>query len=179
MNLHGTFYELPAENADGYAKIRPVASHALSIHDYASYRGLLVMTGLDKQTPLSEHIITSTDGKAKVWAGTIDDLWKLGKPTGQGGPWKNTSVVANTPSDPYLIGFYDKKSLKISHNSNQNITFKIEVEPIGHGPWMMYKEVVVKPNETFEHTFAADFQARWIRFVVDKDCDASTILTYK
>ncbi len=179
MNLHGTFYELPAENADGYAKIRPVASHALSIHDYASYRGLLVMTGLDKQTPLSEHIITSTDGKAKVWAGTIDDLWKLGKPTGQGGPWKNTSVVANTPSDPYLIGFYDKKSLKISHNSNQNIKFKIEVEPIGHGPWMMYKEVVVKPNETFEHTFADDFQARWIRFVADKDCEASTILTYK
>lgn len=179
MNLHGTFYELPAENADGYAKIRPVASHALSIHDYASYRGLLVMTGLDKQTLLSEHIITSTDGKAKVWAGTIDDLWKLGKPTGQGGPWENTSVVANTPSDPYLIGFYDKKSLKISHNSNQNITFKIEVEPIGHGPWMMYKEVIVKPNETFEHTFAADFQARWIRFVADKDCEASTILTYK
>ncbi len=179
MNLHGTFYELPAENADGYAKIRPVASHALSIHDYASYRGLLVMTGLDKQTPLSEHIITSTDGKAKVWAGTIDDLWKLGKPTGQGGPWKNTSVVANTPSDPYLIGFYDKKSLKISHNSNQNIKFKIEVEPIGHGPWMMYKEVIVKPNETFEHTFVADFQARWIRFVADKDCEASTILTYK
>ena len=44
---------------------------------------------------------------------------------------------------------------------------------------MMYKEVVVKPNETFEHTFAADFQARWIRFVADKDCEASTILTYK
>lgn len=179
MNLHGTFYELPAENADGYAKIRPVASHAFSIHDYASYRGLLVMTGLDKHTPLSEHIITSTDGKAKVWAGTIDDLWKLGKPIGEGGPWENAKVLANTPSDPYLIGFYDKKSLKISHNSNQNITFKIEVEPIGHGPWMMYKEVLVKPNETFEHTFASDFQARWIRFVADKDCDASTLLTYK
>jgi hypothetical protein len=27
FNCHGTFYELPAENADGYAKIRPVASH--------------------------------------------------------------------------------------------------------------------------------------------------------
>lgn len=179
MNLHGTFYELPAENADGYAKIRPIASHSLSVHDYVSYRGLLVMTGLDKQTPTSEHIITSTDGKAKVWAGTIDDLWKLGKPTGQGGPWKNTSVVANTPSDPYLIGFYDKKSLKISHKSNQPVTFKIEVEPIGHGPWMTYKEVTLKPNETFEHTFAPDFQARWIRFSTDKNCEATTLLDYK
>ena len=179
MNAHGTFYELPAENADGYAKIRPVASHTLSIHDYASYRGLLVMTGLDKSKASNEHIITSTDGKAKVWAGTIDDLWKLGKPRGQGGPWKNTLVKSNSPSDPYLIGFYDKKSLKISHKSNLPVTFKIEIEPIGHGPWMMFKEVVVKPSETFEYTFAPDFQARWIRFSVDKNCEATTWLTYK
>lgn len=179
MNAHGTFYELPAENADGYAKIRPVASHTLSIHDYASYRGLLVMTGLDKSTASNEHIITSTDGKAKVWAGTIDDLWKLGKPRGQGGPWKNTLVKSNSPSDPYLIGFYDKKSLKISHKSDLPVTFKMEIEPIGHGPWMMFKEVVVKPSETFEYTFAPDFQARWIRFSVDKNCEATTWLTYK
>jgi hypothetical protein len=66
LNAHGTFYELPAENADGFAKIRPVASHSLSIHDYASYRGLLVMTGLDNQSPKNEHIITSDDEKAKM-----------------------------------------------------------------------------------------------------------------
>ena len=179
MNAHGTFYELPAENADGYAKIRPVASHSLSIHDYASYRGMLVMTGLDQGTLTNEHIITSTDGKAKVWAGTIDDLWKLGKPVGEGGPWKNSQVAANAASDPYLIGFYDKKSLKIAHKSNQTVTFKIEVEPIGHGPWMTYKEVEVKPNETFEYTFAPDFQARWIRFSANKNCEATTWLTYR
>ena len=179
MNAHGTFYELPAENADGFAKIRPVASHALAIHDYASYRGLLVMTGLDKNTLTNEHIITSSDGKAKVWAGTIDDLWKLGKPMGQGGPWKNSLAKVNNPSDPYLIGFYDKKSLKISHKSNQTVRFKIEIEPIGHGPWMLFKEVDVKANETYEYTFAPDFQARWIRFAVDKNCEATTWLTYK
>lgn len=179
MNLHGTFYELPAENADGYAKVRPIASHDLSIHDYASFRGLLVMTGLDKKTPANEHIITSADDQAKIWAGTIDDLWKLGKPQGKGGPWLNTSVEANIPSDPYLIGFYDKKSLKISHKSANSISFKIEVEPIGHGPWMTYKEITVKPNETFEHTFANDFQARWIRFTTNKNCNSTAFLTYK
>jgi hypothetical protein len=47
FNCHGTFYELPAENADGFAKIRPVASHNLRINDYASYRGMLIMTGLN------------------------------------------------------------------------------------------------------------------------------------
>jgi len=179
MNVHGTFYELPAENADGFAKIRPVASHSLTIHDYASYRGLFVMTGLDAQTPNSNHIIASTDGKAKVWAGTIDDLWKLGKPTGQGGPWKNSQVRANTPSDPYLIGFYDKKSLQLSHKSSETVTFTVEVEPIGHGPWMNYKEVTVKAGETFNYTFPAGFQARWVRFLANKNCEATAWLTYK
>ena len=61
----------------------------------------------------------------------------------------------------------------------RNFLYQIEIEPIGHGPWMTYKEITVKPNETFEHTFATDFQARWIRFFADKNCKATTWLTYR
>ncbi len=179
MNLHGTFYELPAENADGFAKVRPVASHNLAIHDYASYRGLLVLTGIQGDAANNSHIIQSEDGKAAVWAGAIDDLWELGKPTGKGGPWKDTQVVANVPSDPYLIGFYDKKTLELSHDSSAPVTFKIEVEPIGHGPWMTYKEVVVKPGETFSYTFPDSFQARWIRFQSASACKTTAWLRYE
>lgn len=175
----GTFYELPAENADGFAKIRPVASHNFRIHDYASYRGLLVMTGIDPETKSGEHIIRSNDGQAAVWAGAIDDLWELGKPVGHGGPWKNSAVQPGKPSDPYLIGFYDERSLEISHDSSEPITFKIEVEPVGHGPWMLYKEVTVNPDEKFTYKFPESFHARWIRFVANKNCSATAWLDYK
>ena len=179
FSCHGTFYELPAENADGYAKIRPVASHDFLIHDYASYRGMLIMTGLiDKTVEGNAHIFTSDDGKAKIWAGVIDDLWKLGKPVGYGGPWKNSQVISGQPSDPYLIGYYDQKSLTISHNSRNTVTFRIETEPIGHGPWMLYKEVSVPPGTSFEFEFPGSFQSRWIRFVSDSDCQATALLTY-
>jgi len=180
FNCAGTFYELPAENADGYAKIRPVASHNFRIHDYASYRGLLIITGLQDNIPDgNEHIIRSDDGKAAVWAGVIDDLWKIGKPTGQGGPWKNTAVEANTPSDPYLIGFYDHKELSLSHSSTEAVMFTIEVEPVGHGPWMNWKELTVKPGETFTHKFSDLFQSRWIRFKTDKSCETTAWLDYQ
>ena len=174
----GTFYELPAENADGFAKIRPVASHNFMIHDYASYRGLLVMTGIDPKAKAGKHIVRSDDGQAAVWVGAIDDLWELGKPVGQGGPWKKTSVKAGEPSDPYLIGFYDKRSLEISHDAGEPVAFKIEVEPIGHGPWMLFKEITVKPGEKFNYQFTEKFQARWIRFVADKNCYATAWLIY-
>lgn len=180
LNCAGTFYELPAENADGFAKIRPVASHNFRIHDYASYRGMIVMTGIDATAAKGNaHVVTSADGKASVWAGVIDDLWQMGKPVGEGGPWKNTAVKAGVASDAYLVGFYDQKSLKLSHDSKQAVSFKIEVEPIGHGPWMTYKEVTVKPGEIFAFTFPKGFQSRWIRFVVDKDCKATAWLKYE
>ena len=179
LNAHGTFYELPAENADGFAKIRPVSSHSLNIHDYTSYRGLLVMTGIDNNDVSNEHIITSKDGNAKVWVGAIDDLWKLGKPVGEGGPWSNDVVRNNIPSDPYLIGFYDKKNLTLSHKSNKPVTFTIQVDAIGHGPWMNFKQITVKPNEKVLYTFPASFQARWIRFSSNTDCTATALLSYK
>ncbi|QEH43915.1 hypothetical protein FW415_01410 [Chitinophaga sp. XS-30] len=178
FNCHGTFYELPAENADGYAKIRPVASHHFRINDYASYRGLLILTGIDAGSE-SEHIIRSADGKAAVWAGVIDDLWKLGKPAGQGGPWKQSPVTANAPSDPYLFGFYDSRSLQLSHEAQQPVTFTIEMDPVGTGVWMKYKEVTVAPGEQFAFRFPDDVQARWIRFVSNKDCNATARLEYK
>lgn len=180
FNCHGTVYELPAENADGYAKIRPIASHNLRIHDYASYRGLLIISGIQQEIVAdNKHIFVSEDGKAKIWAGVIDDLWKLGKPTGHGGPWKDTEVQNGRASDPYLIGFYDKKTLTLSHDSKESVKFRIEAEPIGHGPWMVYKEVRVNPGETYEYIFPDAFQARWIRFVSDKDCKATAWLEYR
>lgn len=178
LNCHGTFYELPAENADGYAKIRPVASHNFRINDYASYRGLLIFTGIDAGVK-NPRIIRSADGKAAVWAGVIDDLWKMGKPTGNGGPWSATAIRSGEPSDPYLIGFYDQRDLALSHNGGSPVTFTIEMDPVGNGVWMQYKEVTVQPGETFRHHFPDGIQARWIRFTGNRDCEATAMLTYK
>jgi hypothetical protein len=180
FNCHGTFYELPAENADGFAKIRPVASHPFRIHDYASYRGLLVMTGVRPDMPgNSSHIRVSDDHRAAVWVGVIDDLWKLGKPTGRGGPWYHTQTAAGQPSDPYLIGFYDDRSLTLSHDGGRPVTFDIEVDPVGNGLWMLYQRVTIAEGKTYTHHFPDHFQARWIRFRSDSAIHATAWLVYQ
>ena len=179
FNCMGTFYELPAENADGFAKIRPVSSHNLRINDYASYRGMLIMTGIDTENITgNSHIIVSADKKAAVWAGVIDDLWKLGKPAGIGGPWKNSKVKAGQPSDPYLIGFYDKKELTLSHDLGKPVTFTLEADPSGNGTWMKFIDIQVTPGESTEYSFPDSFSARWIRFKSGSDCTATALLNY-
>lgn len=180
FNCHGTFYELPAENADGYAKIRPISSHSFGIHDFTSYRGLLIMTGIDLQiAKRNEHIIVSDDEKAAVWAGCIEDLWEMGKPVGHGGPWLNTDVKAQIPSDPYLIAFYDKKTLSLSHNGSQAVNFTVEIDPIGNNDFVEYNKFKVEPGKTLEFHFPEGFHGRWIRFKVDADVNATAWLEYR
>jgi hypothetical protein len=178
FNCHGTFYELPTENAGGFAKIRPVSSHNRLIGDFASYRGLLVMTGIESGAS-SSHIIRSDDGKAAVWAGAIDDLWKLGKPTGTGGPWLNSDVKESVPSDPYLFTGYDKKSLSLSNEGKRDVSFKVELDVTGEGDWMIYQDLVVKAGEILKHEFPDSCQAYWVRITPSADTTATARFDYR
>ncbi|GDY22757.1 hypothetical protein LBMAG56_41040 [Verrucomicrobiota bacterium] len=177
FSAHGTFYELPAENADGFAKIRPVASHRLRVMDYCSYRGMLILTGTRPDAPANKHILRSADGKAAVWAGAIDDLWKLGKPTGTGGPWHNSVVKANQPSDPYLLWGYDQRRLTLT--VSVATTVRVEVDLTGEGHWITHKLIAANSGQPTEHTFPAAFQARWLRVNADHDCTATALLRYE
>lgn len=180
FNCMGTFYELPSENADGFAKIRPVASHNFRINDYASYRGLLVLTGINpSKTNGNNHIIVSDDNKAAIWAGTIDDLWQLGKPSGQGGPWHNSEVKSGIASDPFLFGFYDYRSVVLSHRSPSEVKFSIEFDPTGDGQWFYYKDFIVQPNTKNEYIFPASLNARWVRVVANKNTTATCWFYYQ
>lgn len=180
LSLCGTFYELPAENADGYAKVRPVCSHNYVINDYASYRGMMMFTGIDHSAAKGNpHIVFSEDGKAAVWAGAIDDLWKMGKPTGHGGPLVDTEVKAGVPSDPFLIGFYDRRDMYLSHSGSGSVTFKVEVDPSGDGQWFTYGEYEVAAGQTVEHRFPRAFQARWIRVTTSEDTKATALFEYR
>ena len=72
-----------------------------------------------------------------------------------------------------------KKELVLSHNHNSDVTFTLEVNPIGHGEWITYKEIKVEAGKSFNFKFPDSFQARWIRFSVNKSCKTTTFLTYK
>lgn len=179
FNAHGTFYELPAENAGGFAKIRPIATHHRRIKDYASYRGLLVLSGVANDAPAGGHLIRSDDGLCALWVGAVDDLWQLGKPRGTGSPWKNSAVKADAPSDPFLMTGYDQKRLSLSHSADQAVTIRLEADFTGTGRWVTWQNFKVAPEKTLEHRFPAAFAAYWVRVVADRDCRATATFTYE
>ena len=87
LNCAGTFFELPAENAGGVAKVRPISTHGRPVHDFATYRGMLVLSGVEAAPPGdNRHIVRSEDGAVALWVGAVDDLWSFGKPVGTAEP---------------------------------------------------------------------------------------------
>ncbi|MEZ6015627.1 MAG: hypothetical protein R3F49_10965 [Planctomycetota bacterium] len=175
----GTFFELPARNAGGFAKVRPIATHPLFVQDYCSWRGLLALTGLREAADGDPRVIRSADGRCAVWLGAVDDLWTLGKPRGIGGPWAATLVRAGEPSDPYLMTGYDEKAVTFTHDRPETVRFTLEVDITGTGAWYALTTCDAPPGSPFMYAFPPSFAAYWVRVVADHDCVATARFTYR
>jgi hypothetical protein len=180
-NVHGTFYEAPrGTNGPDWRAAKPIASHTLAINDFCTWRGLLVLSGVSAAAKPDGHVFRTADGgPGALWFGAVDDLWKLGKPTGRGGPWKDTAVVANAPSDPYLMTNYDHKTLTLTHDAATPVTFTIQVDPTNTGAWQTYAKIEAKPGTPTTHAFPEGFNAYWVRLIADKPCKATATFVYE
>ena len=178
-NIHGTFYEVPfwiVGQAPLYTKMRPISTHNKQISDFTTWNGLLVLAGLKPASGLSARLFSSPDQKTSLWFGGIDDLWKFGKPVGIGGPWKNTQVKANKPSDPYLMTGYDQKTLILEADKDCEITAEIDID---HWTgYHEYKTFKIKAGKKITFKFPLGFSAHWIRFKSNKSVQASCQLIY-
>ena len=176
LNCHGTFYEVPRSNSGGYRKMRALTTHGKRISDFASWRGLFVLTGVLDDAPASNKLVKNPDGTAALWLGEIDDLWRMGEPRGTGGPWKDTAVTANTASDPYLMYGYDHKELTLSAADATTIT--VELDFLADNTWSTYQTFNLAAGQTLTHTFPAGFHAHWVRVKSSAATTATAQFTY-
>lgn len=180
-NIHGTFYELPLQHVGQeplFHMMRPVSSHDKLISDYNTWNGLLVMSGIKKSAESSIHVYKNKNNTAALWFGGIDDLWKLGKPVGKGGPWAKSDVRAGEMSDPYLMTGYDKKTLHLSADKNVTVTLWLKVSHYIDNP-VKYKEFKVKAGKTFVYKFPEGFSAHWALLSANKDCNVTAQFIYE
>ena len=173
LNAHGTMYEVGRES--GYAAIKPITTHKKKIVDFCTWRGLLVISGTKNGSKSDGHYFSDKENINGLWFGAIDDLWKLGKPVGEGGVWKNTPVKTAETSLPYLMTGYDKKKVSLTSDKDVTITLEVDVDLNG---WHTYKSIHVAAGKTIEHIFPEGYSAHWIRATADKDCMATVWFKY-
>ena len=142
MDAFGLFYDLPALVYGGEVwGIRPIASHLRICPDMVYWRGMLVLGGDQTDNAVGQP-------QSGLWFGSIDDLASFGKPTGWGGVWRRDDIAAGAISDPFLMTGFDKKCLHLIRHDDaaHDVTFTIEVDPLGDGAWVPYKPVTLSPE---------------------------------
>jgi len=169
---------LPHKAAGGLGAMKPVCTHNKRITDFCSWRGMLVLAGARTDALPDGHCFKAADG-AGLWFGDVDDLWKMGKPRGRGGPWLDTSVEAHQHSDPYLMTGFDTKAIALSHDCQRSVTFAIEVDFLRGGTWKTYRKIRVPGGQAVSHKFPAGYSAHWLRVTCDHACIATAQLTYE
>ncbi|HTL09469.1 MAG TPA: hypothetical protein VL307_14460 [Chitinophagaceae bacterium] len=174
LNIQGTIYEVGRES--GFAAIRPVTTHKKKIIDFCTWRGLLVISGTRKDAKADRHYFAAADGSNGLWFGAIDDLWKMGKPRGEGGVWKNTAVQKGERSLPFLMTGYDKKTVLLKADKDVNISLEIDFDLSG---FHHFKTIHVPAGKTIVYRFPPGFNAHWVRAVADQDCKATVWLQYE
>ena len=172
MDLHGMFYELPALVYDGRIwGVRPIATHLRIVPDFCHWRGMFVMASDQTDNAVGQP-------QSGLWFGNIDALWSMGKPAGWGGPWWDTPVTPDEPSDPFLMTGFDKKCVHITHQSSETVGFTLEVDFLGDGTWQTYDTLPLRPGSYSHHEFPDGFSAHWIRVRVSRPCTATVYFTY-
>lgn len=178
MDHHGMFYELsPWAYGGRIWGIRPISTHLWVHGDFCSWRGMLVL-GADNASPSNGENPTTAEPQSGLWFGKTDDLWNFGKPKGWGGPWWETKVAANEPSDPYLMTGFDQKCIHINHDAGKDVNITIEVDFMGHGVFKPYGVIKIGPAGYAHHSFPPGFSAHWVRVISDTACTATAQLHY-
>jgi hypothetical protein len=178
MDHHGMFYELSPWAYKGRIwGIRPISTHLWVHGDFCSWKGMLVL-GADNASHENGGNLQCAEPQSGLWFGKTDDLWKLGKPKGWGGPWWEEEVKANQPSDPYLMTGFDKKTLHLSHDTHKAVSFKVEVDFLGCGAWNTYQTIRVPAKGYVPHVFPEGFSAHWVRVTALTKCKASAQFHY-
>ena len=179
-NVHGTFYEVPLitnGRPPAFHLMRPVASHAKQITDFCSRNGLLVLAGVRADAVADGHVFINAEHETALWFGGVDDLWKLGKPVGRGGPWKETAVTAGRPSEPYLMTGYDRKTLTL--RADRDVAVTVEVDFDHQSGWHTYRTFRLTADQPTTHVFPEGFSAHWLRTTADTACRATAWLVYE
>jgi len=174
LNIQGTFYEVGREA--GFIALRPITTHHKKIVDFCTWRGLLVLSGTKQGAKADGHYFANEKNTDGLWFGGIDDLWKMGKPTGHGGVWEKAAVKSGTPSLPYLMTGYDKKKVSLSADKDVKITLEVDFDLSG---FHTYKTFTVPAGKTINYEFPQGFSAHWIRAISDKACTATVEFTYQ
>ena len=178
MTMHGMFWRFPRTFRRGSsAGIAPRSTYVRVIGDFARWRDRVVF-GCDDAA--KSEFLNTRRAKGKIAGPGLSqsNLWfvepaqldRFGPPVGRGAVWIREDVRAAVPSEPFLFAGFARRMAHFTHESEAEVTFRLEVDAAGDGLWSMLREVKVGPRGSGFVVFAPEEQGAWVRVTASRDC---------
>jgi hypothetical protein len=74
---------------------------------------------------------------------------------------------------------YDRKTLHVSHDSDEPLEISVEVDVSGDGEWHVYDSLSVPAGEQISYEFADSFSAYWVRLRSSHDATVTGQFEYR
>lgn len=175
MDMHGMFFDFPATfSATDTRGIRPIGSHLRYIPAFCEWNGQLVLAS--DETSIQGNPLAGQP-QSNLWFGTDEDLKSWGPANGYGGPWKSSTVLADKPSDAYLMTGYGKKTLVIQSDVDTKILVEVDIDH--QTGWHSYRALGVKAGVPSVHTFPTALSAHWVRLTSSTEAMITAKFTYE
>jgi len=169
--MHGTFWRFPAGfSKSNSAGIAPRSNYLKIIGDFCRWGDRIVL-GCDdsaKAEFMNKRAFKAKHGAPKqsnsnLWFVEPERLDDLGPAIGRGSVWLRDDVKAGETSDPYLFSGYDHRQLHLSHQSESEVSFVLEVDRKGTGDWSEMLELNVPAMGAVSRVFTPEEKGAWIR----------------
>lgn len=176
MDMFGILYAFPPEfDANRTGGIRPIAVHHKMIVDFESWDGKLVLGCNDASIQGNELLLGRC--QSNLLFTSMEELRRMGRPTGWGSVWSEEPVEAGQASEPFLFAGFDQRVVHAAHREKHPVRFRIEVDTEGNGKWTMHATVEVGESGYAYYIFPTGFSAEWVR-VVSESAAASVSVSF-
>ena len=182
MTMHGMFWKFPkAFGTRTSAGIRPRSTYLKVIGDFCLWNDRLVF-GCDdtakseflNKRPAKGGLAGPGQSQSNLWFAAPEIPDRLGPAIGRGGVWVDEPVSADMPSEPFLLAGFPRRSLFLSHGSDETVCFDLEIDKMGNGEWKKNRSIEVAGNAAQWIELGDDIQGEWIRLRADRDCTNAT-----
>lgn len=119
---------------------------------------MLVLAGNKKSANPDGHYFKTGDGQEGLWLGSVEDIWKMDSPHGEGDAFIG-GVQVGSISDAFLFGGYEKKELVITSNVYATVEIQLDYGDELDWAWRKYMTVNVSPTQPYTYEFPEGLSA--------------------
>ena len=159
--MHGTFWRFPLTFSTRNSKgISPRSNYLKVIGDFCRWNDQLVL-GCDDSAkaefmntrPFKAKHAAPGQSNSNLWFIEPEKLDHLGPAIGRGSLWLRDDIEKDTLSDPYLFSGYDRRQLQITHQSEHEVTFTLEIDVEGDNQWKEFGKITAPAKALFRTSF--------------------------